>query len=275
MWEGRNTVPPRAPWCNKAATSLLSSVVAFPFIPILTDLLHHYLYSVTTTLLSKRTSTFIYSSSRSSAISLTSGKFQLAEDKDGRVFIDRNGKLFAPILAYLRSNRLIVDEGVSLERVLDEAQFYQIDGLETLLQSKASSEKEKELKGKEHVVSKRGYYSCPCDADYAGDYCIQFLDNERCVISIGEHAVGNLYAFNRIKTFFAESARDKYAQIVVNSISRDTYKLSNNGGEIIIPHTGLFGVVKGSDTLVLALFGNRSARLPRDSFLEMKFTPWD
>jgi len=47
-------------------------------------------------------------------------------DEQGRHFIDRDPKYFAPILNFLRTNKVIVDEGVSLDGVLEEAKYFNV-----------------------------------------------------------------------------------------------------------------------------------------------------
>lgn len=52
-----------------------------------------------------------------------------ATDANGAYLLDRTPEYFAPLLHYLRTGRLIVDSSVSLEGVLDEAQYFQIHAL--------------------------------------------------------------------------------------------------------------------------------------------------
>ena len=48
-------------------------------------------------------------------------------DKDNRIFIDRNGELFRPILDYLRTGVLYISESIPRHLVFHEAEFYNID----------------------------------------------------------------------------------------------------------------------------------------------------
>jgi hypothetical protein len=55
-------------------------------------------------------------------------------DETGAYFIDRNGRLFEPILDYLRTNILIVPPTMSLEAILFESAFYCIEASKGLCQ---------------------------------------------------------------------------------------------------------------------------------------------
>lgn len=57
---------------------------------------------------------------------LLSNKFALTLDKEGNVFIDRDGKYFEPILEYLRTGELHCDADAKEENIRREAEFYQI-----------------------------------------------------------------------------------------------------------------------------------------------------
>ena len=52
-------------------------------------------------------------------------------DESGAFLIDRSPIYFEPIIGYLRHGQLVLDEGVNIRGVLEEARFY---GLETLVQ---------------------------------------------------------------------------------------------------------------------------------------------
>lgn len=58
--------------------------------------------------------------------SLLNGKIPSTKDEKGRYFIDRDGKLFEPILSYLRTGMLEIPAHISEEAVRREADFYLI-----------------------------------------------------------------------------------------------------------------------------------------------------
>ena len=55
---------------------------------------------------------------------------------DNSILIDRSGKYFAPILDYLRHGKLIIEPGISVTALLEEAKFYGITSIIDELQSK-------------------------------------------------------------------------------------------------------------------------------------------
>ena len=59
-----------------------------------------------------------------------SGKFDMKPSEDGTFFIDRDGTHFRFILNYLRTGKLILPEGATFHKELEEeAEFYQIQGI--------------------------------------------------------------------------------------------------------------------------------------------------
>ena len=59
-----------------------------------------------------------------------SGKFEMKPCEDGTFFIDRDGTHFRFILNYLRTGKLTLPEGATfLKELLEEAEFYQIQGI--------------------------------------------------------------------------------------------------------------------------------------------------
>ncbi|KAK3256651.1 hypothetical protein CYMTET_34224 [Cymbomonas tetramitiformis] len=61
--------------------------------------------------------------------SLLKGDFQQTRDSNGRLYIDRDGEVFKPILAWMRTGRLHFDPSVNAQAMLDEAEFYSLSGL--------------------------------------------------------------------------------------------------------------------------------------------------
>ncbi|KAL9954739.1 hypothetical protein ACROYT_G042313 [Oculina patagonica] len=59
-----------------------------------------------------------------------SGRFEMKPSEDGSFFIDRDGTHFRFILNYLRTGKLILPEGATfLKELEEEAEFYQIQGI--------------------------------------------------------------------------------------------------------------------------------------------------
>eukprot|EP00959_Pyramimonas_sp_CCMP1952_P349504 7323105-Pyramimonas_sp.AAC.2 len=58
-------------------------------------------------------------------------------DSENRIFIDRDGALFKPILTWLRTHELEVEPPITLHAILKEAQFFSlaslVDTIETVL----------------------------------------------------------------------------------------------------------------------------------------------
>jgi hypothetical protein len=65
---------------------------------------------------------------------LFSSQWELEKDEKGRIFIDRNGDLFAEILEYMRNpdQFLLADERLR-QRLTNEARFYKLNNLITIL----------------------------------------------------------------------------------------------------------------------------------------------
>ena len=66
-----------------------------------------------------------------------SGRFDTKPGEDGSYFIDRDGTHFRHILNYLRTGKLVLpDDKVVRKELLNEAEFYQIDGILDELKAK-------------------------------------------------------------------------------------------------------------------------------------------
>ncbi|UJR29697.1 hypothetical protein I4U23_017245 [Adineta vaga] len=65
---------------------------------------------------------------------LLSEQWEIEKDKDGRIFIDRDGKLFEEILKYMRNptRYVLVDEKIRYDLMV-EAEFYRLDQLFSLI----------------------------------------------------------------------------------------------------------------------------------------------
>ena len=68
-----------------------------------------------------------------------SGRFDVRTDANGAVFIDRDGTHFRHILNYLRGAGLYLGKDLKLHlALLEEADFYQVEGLQELLRAEVS-----------------------------------------------------------------------------------------------------------------------------------------
>ncbi|KAM4722830.1 BTB/POZ domain-containing protein KCTD17 [Rhinophrynus dorsalis] len=72
------------------------------------------------------------------------------KDETGAFLIDRDPSYFGAILRYLRHGKLIIDKHVSIEGVLEEAEFYNIASLIKMIREKMEETKANQLQQK-HV----------------------------------------------------------------------------------------------------------------------------
>jgi len=68
-------------------------------------------------------------------------------DENGAFMIDRDPRYFSPILNYLRHGKVIIDNDLSTEGVLEEAEFYNIPSLVTVLKERINVYDKKNPKG--------------------------------------------------------------------------------------------------------------------------------
>lgn len=61
------------------------------------------------------------------------------QDSNGAFLIDRSSLYFEPIINFLRCGKLIYEKGLNIEGILEEARYFGIDSLVSLLESELSS----------------------------------------------------------------------------------------------------------------------------------------
>ena len=80
------------------------------------------------------------------------------QDNTGAYLIDRDPTYFGPILNYLRHGKLVLDHNVSEEGVLEEAEFYNITGLISLIKDRMRHRKGSLPYGQDGEEAKRHIY---------------------------------------------------------------------------------------------------------------------
>lgn len=86
---------------------------------------------------------------------IVSGNFGVEPDEDGCIFVDRDPKYFPHILNYLRTTK--VDSSINLQELLEEAQYYQIESLQSKIIDLAVDSVILSSKGKHHLKELFGF----------------------------------------------------------------------------------------------------------------------
>lgn len=76
---------------------------------------------------------------------IVSSDWDTLRDANGSYLIDRPPEYFAPVLHYLRSGSLVLDDGVNAAGVLEEARFYGVRGISELLEPRVAAEERRQI----------------------------------------------------------------------------------------------------------------------------------
>jgi len=109
-------------------------------------------FATTITTLAKDPNSFLY------RICRTDDNLDSHKDNTGAYLIDRDPTYFGPILNYLRHGKLVLDHNVSEEGVLEEAEFYNITGLISLIKDRMRHRKGSLPYGQDGEEAKRHIY---------------------------------------------------------------------------------------------------------------------
>ena len=71
-------------------------------------------------------------------------RWRSMRDRHGAYLIDRSPHYFEPLLNYLRYGKVILDDGVNPEGVLEEARYFQLDGAIAILEKTVTREQQRQ-----------------------------------------------------------------------------------------------------------------------------------
>jgi hypothetical protein len=102
------------------------------------------------------TTSTVLLSSQNFFVPLLNGKFKVAIDDEGFIFIDRNGELFKPILDFLRTGFLNFPKDNDPQRILEEMEYYAIHPplCDAVIERKISLNQQQKISGKVYLELK-------------------------------------------------------------------------------------------------------------------------